>query len=240
MEIPGYVVEAEAELYDATALAEDPAFWSYHLCGTVNGAHEFFGVPDEDFRRMRDRLTDPTRWPVLTISLSGGHAVFIVYENYELTPAVEYEYAVNYLLRPAARATTLPLSTTDMEGSYAGLRWPELAALATPAGVGGIQRSGARLLATLPILGDADLPLAAATDMVTEALRELGATAPAAQAAALLTDREFCGDESWAANADGVWTCEDKSSSRYRGDSPSPQRETDLVTISRALDPHRT
>lgn len=223
--------DGRAELYDATELTAHPAFWSYHLCGTVNDAHRYFGVPDEEFLRMRDRLTDAARWPVLPIPLAGGHEMFIVYENYELTPG-DYEYETSYLLRLTDAPDLLALSTTDMYGSYAGIRWAELAAAATPSGAGGIQHAAARLLTLLPILGDAELPLPEATDVLAEALRAVGATDPARQAAALLTDREFCGDEPWSVDADGVWTCDEQSSRRHRDQGHS---SADLAAISHAL-----
>ncbi|MFE6857251.1 hypothetical protein [Nocardia sp. NPDC057668] len=233
MELLGYVMDAgvRAELYDATELTANPAFWSYHLCGTVNDADQFFGVSDHEFLHMRDRLTDTARWPVLPIPLADGHEMFIVYENYELTPGTDYEYETSYLLRLADSPDLLALSTTDMHGSYAGIRWPELAAAAAPADTGGIQRTAARLLSLLPILGDAALPLPEATEVLAKALRAVGATDPARQATALLTDREFCGDESWSVDAAGVWTCDEPSSRRHAAN----RAPGELAAISHAL-----
>ncbi|MGI5221999.1 hypothetical protein [Nocardia sp. CA-290969] len=233
MHIPAYEPDPGAELYDATALTDDPAFWSYHLCGTVLGAYEFFGVPYREFLRMRDeRLTHPTRWPVLRIPLAGDHEIYIVYETYTLTPGEEYEYSVRYLLRPAGQERTIVLGAAEMEGTYGGLRWAELVDAATPAGTDGIQRPGARLLALLPMLADADRPFDAA-EIVASALREQGATDPERQAVALLTEREFCGDETWTVDDAGVWTCDVGPNTRFRDDAGTEYAE--LAEISRAL-----
>ncbi|MRH89342.1 hypothetical protein GFY24_18130 [Nocardia sp. SYP-A9097] len=235
MDFPQYAAnEVDAEFYDATALTSNPAFWAYHLCGLVSESPGWFGVPEAEFRRLRDeQLFNPLRWPVLRIPLAGGHEIVIVYETYELIPAEEYEYAVQYWLRIAGQEPPHILGAAEMEGAYGGIRWPELVKAAAPAGTGGIQQPSARLLALLPILTDADIPQSEFLPMVSAALREQGATAPEAQTQALLTDRQYGEDATWSVDAEGIWTCDTWPNSRLRTHSHNPRP----AAVSRALAP---
>ncbi|MFJ8474999.1 hypothetical protein [Kitasatospora sp. NPDC094011] len=194
MLIPGYE-------NDPLAIGEElvhlPGFWAAYLLWLAEGEDldpepALFGADGADVDAAYERLSDPTAWPTIRLSMQHGHSVLIVHRNFVEDGGVDY-----YVAHPD---WDRPRSLARIDGHFAGpgLAWCELVHVARHLGDGpGITDPDARLLLLLPILGDVDLP-ADATATVADALAAIGAPpeSTAALAEALL-DHPFWDGETW-------------------------------------------
>ncbi|MEU9057502.1 hypothetical protein AB0D13_01065 [Streptomyces sp. NPDC048430] len=152
--------------YDAPLVAGEPllarrGFWSNHLlamCGEGTSAGppspEWFGDDGADTDAMSETLFDPERWPVFRIPAADGPGAVVIYRN------LVDDYGIDYLLTQPGRSCAQRIGSWEGEFSGAGLAWQDLVHMAdspSPAAEG-VEDAAARLLLTLPLLDDLEVP----------------------------------------------------------------------------------
>ncbi|MEU6681342.1 hypothetical protein [Streptomyces sp. NPDC046925] len=204
---------ASAPVVDGLHLLDVPGFWAAHLADLSEGfPTEAFGVDAADAGAALERLHDQSAWPVFTVPLAGGFVILLHYNSGEEFTTTDY-----FLMhRDWSASRALVLTSGDQDRIGPGLCWPELAALLdAPAEAAGVTDPHARLLLLLPVLGDADAPLAA-VDAVVEALVAQGAPPDCdGLAAQLLKGHPMWGAETWTYDTDErSWICDGEHSPR--------------------------
>ncbi|MEU7803955.1 hypothetical protein AB0B10_32340 [Micromonospora arborensis] len=192
--IPGY---EDDPLVDGAYLIDEPLFWASHLLQCTNGVEEplcaGFGVSKDDLLQFFERVSAERQWPALSVPLSAGHVLHVLYRN------LPGEGGYDYLLHHPDWKATVPLARVEGCFRGPGLCWPELLAVAQKAVEAG---SAPRLdphtfLLLLPIMSDADLPLDA-DDVLAAMLTACGAAGETGALARILLEEQGCwGPQHW-------------------------------------------
>lgn len=222
--IPHYAgYEGDEPLVDGSAYLARPLFWPGHLTSSLlaEEAQKLAWGPDWDAgMELARELLSPDRWPVFTVPVGNGCAIHVVRRNYEGDSGTDYLFSA-----PSWSESEL-LVSDDGHVMGPGLSWRELDAVST---------DSATLLLLFPMLGDTDVP-AAAADRVASALAELTVIEePAAVAEIMLARQGRWGPAQWR-ERDGVWICVGGYSYRnpYQDFSLGPEQ---LAVVSAALNP---
>ncbi|MFC0507085.1 hypothetical protein [Micromonospora costi] len=89
--IPGYENDP---LVDGAYLVDEPLFWATHLLQYTGGVEEplcaGFGVSEADLWQFYKRASDERQWPVLSVSLSAGHLLHVIYRNFPEDNGYDY------------------------------------------------------------------------------------------------------------------------------------------------------
>jgi hypothetical protein len=141
----------ESVLNEVSPPADDALFWPAFLL-TVGGssrAAAAFDVDPVDVGLHAADLHRSESWPFLTVPLSGGHRLHVLFRNFE------GDAGWDYLLQPAGADDVIALAA--LEGGFRGpgLAWPELLAVAAQPDTAWTRAQ--RLLLLLPAVGDADI-----------------------------------------------------------------------------------
>ncbi|MFJ3528343.1 hypothetical protein [Streptomyces sp. NPDC090132] len=227
LEIAGY---ENGPLVDGSRFLALPLFWPCHLGSSLWGEEAqavAFGADWDDAQELYNTLSSLDEWPTFTVHLHSGYALHVVYRN------VEGDHGVDYLLSHPDWTKAVTLATDDGHFMGPGLSWPELEASADQTSTSGVANPHARLLLLFPMLGDADVPEAAAPRLAA-ALTELTIMEdPTEVARVLLENQGQWTPASWR-EADGTWICDGSHSCRNPENHfalPGPQ----LAGIARAL-----
>jgi hypothetical protein len=213
MNIAGYEEEFPDDvtlgdlLFDASELADGPAFWAAHFLRqgydedvVLSG----FGVAEEAAQEAFDHFVRADRWPTFRIDIGGGRAVVVVYRNFE------EDLGVDYLLETADGSLRLAALEGDFRGP--GISWPETVAVAGRGNPDEID--AATLLLLLPMGGDADAGEHASV-VVEVALREVGADGAVSELADLLvTDHPMWELAHWTSDSGQETVCDGEYSPR--------------------------
>ncbi|WP_046564001.1 hypothetical protein [Micromonospora sp. HK10] len=225
--IPGY---EDDPLVDGAYLVAEPLFWATHLLQCTNGVEEplcaGFGVSAADLLRFFERVSDERRWPVLSVPLSAGHLLHVVYRN------LPGEHGYDYLLHHPAWTATVPLATVEGCFRGPGLCWPELLAVAQTAAAAGssLRLDPHTVLLLLPIMSDADLP-PDAEGVLAAMLTACGATGETGMLARVLLGKQGCwGPQRWTRTPGGRI-----SETRYAFRKPGAMSQDMLAQVSSLL-----
>ena len=211
MDLVGYVPEAPATLVDLSQSLDDPVTWAGLLTsvGFAHRAGDAFEVPKPVVEGRVSEWMQPGSWPVFTTAL-GDHALLhLVWRNFD------GDAGNDYLLAGGADAEVTLLASIEGHFQGPGISWPELQRAAGRAS--SARDAAVRTLMLLPILGDSATP-SNATDVVQDALREVGATQAISDTAEQLLHGRLWGSPTWSLE-DGVATCHGQHSLRGRGAS---------------------
>ncbi|MBM0238258.1 hypothetical protein JNW88_15870 [Micromonospora sp. ATA32] len=183
--IPGYDAECGATLHAADSIVAHPALWSHYLSGVMGTERESeaaFEVSAAGYDAMFAVLTDPERWPVVSVPLGGDAWLRIVFRNFEEDAGLDFVEE-----RPGRPAKVV--ASIEGHGFESAMTWAELlAAAALPDG----RLTGAqRLVLMLPMLGQQELPDDAGA-VLDKALAGTGAGNREALAAAMLDGLDWC------------------------------------------------
>lgn len=207
LEITGY---EDGPLVDGSRFLDLPLFWPCHLGSSLWGEEAqavAFGPDWDDAQELYKTLSSPDKWPAFTVHLHSGYTLQVVYRN------LEGDHGVDYLLSHPDWTEAATLATDDGHFMGPGLSWRELEASADQGAASGVTDPNARLLLLFPMLGDADVPEAAAPRLAS-ALAELTIVEdPAAVARVLLENQGQWTPPSWR-EADGTWICDGSHSFR--------------------------
>jgi hypothetical protein len=233
--IPGYLDGYEppflrSPLADGSGVMSHALFWPAFLSivGGAASAAGAFDVDPADLEQIVDTFLDPRCWPVFSLPLSGRCRLNIVMRNFE------DDGGVDYVLDPGTGEVAVPLAA--LEGNFRGpaFAWREVVAAAYQPDH---QHSPAeRLLLLVPACADSDRPTEA-VDLVTNALREVGARFDVRQVGEELLDSRRHWDPCRWANSDGVLVSLGSHAYRSPGGELSPQQ---LRLVAEALQPVRT
>jgi hypothetical protein len=174
--IRGYERDEGTRHVDAAALLAQPGFWPVFLSSTAQAeqVHHVFPLEDGQRTAMERLLSDPQRWPVLSVRLApAGRGMWyrlrIVYRNFD------GDAGIDFLVTSDLGGTAIMIASIEGHFQGPGLCWEELQTLAampdpdlTPA---------QRLLMALPLLGDDATPSDALTQ-TAEALQATGGVGP--------------------------------------------------------------
>ncbi|MFD0782502.1 hypothetical protein ACFQZ8_00975 [Micromonospora azadirachtae] len=198
--IPGY---EDDPLVDGAYLVDEPLFWATHLLQCTGGVEDplcaGFGVGEADLWQFYGRISGEGQWPVLSVPLSAGHLLHVVYRNFP------DDQGFDYLLHHPEWKTTVPLATVEGCFRGPGLCWSELLAVAhTTAEAGSPLPFDPRIfLLLLPIMSDAELP-SDADDVLAAMLTACGATGDTGALARILLEKQGCwGPQHWTLTPDG-------------------------------------
>ncbi|MDX3538163.1 hypothetical protein PV721_28225 [Streptomyces sp. MB09-01] len=159
------------------SLLTRPGFWSNYLlamCSDGGCAErpvpEWFGDDGADADALSEILFDPERWPVFRVPAEAGPGAVVIYRN------LDGDYGTDYLLTHPGRSCVQQIASWDEDFTGAGLTWQELIRIADSPSCAaeGVQATAPRLLLTLPLLTDPDVPEAASARLAS-ALTEVGA-----------------------------------------------------------------
>lgn len=225
--IPGY---EDDPLVDGAYLVDEPLFWASHLLQCTNGVEEplcaGFGVSKADLLQFFERVSDERQWPVLSVPLSAGHLLHVVYRN------LPGEGGYDYLLHHPEWKATVPLARVEGCFRGPGLCWPELLTVAhTAAEAGSVPRLDPHtFLLLLPIMSDADLPLDAA-DVLAAMLNACGPAGETGALARILLEKQGCwGPQHWTLTPAGRI-----SEARHAFRSPGVMSPDTLAQVSLLL-----
>ncbi|MFI6061649.1 hypothetical protein [Streptomyces sp. NPDC051286] len=207
LEIAGY---EDGPLVDGSRFLDMPLFWPCHLGSSLWGEEAqavAFGPDWDDAQELYKTLSSPDEWPAFTVHLHSGYALHVVYRN------LEGDHGVDYMLSHPDWTEAATLATDDGHFMGPGLSWSELEASADQISTSGVADPNARLLLLFPMLGDVDVPEAAAPRLAS-ALAELTIVEdPAEVARVLLENQGQWTPASWR-EADGTWICDGSHSFR--------------------------
>ncbi|MFE9453506.1 hypothetical protein [Streptomyces sp. NPDC006739] len=206
MLIEGY---DDGPLAAGESLLTRPGFWSNYLLeicaggtGVGRPSPEWFGDDGADTEALSETLMDPDWWPVFRVPAAKGPGIVVVYRN------LVGDYGTDYLLVPEGQGGVQQIAGWEGEPSGNGLPWPDLVKIADhPApGAAGVDDCAARLLLTLPLLGDPDVS-EGASERVSTSLIAVGAPQDTASSTAdylltRLTNRSWH-DPAWASPLSG-------------------------------------
>ncbi|MGI5148400.1 hypothetical protein ACQEVC_18830 [Plantactinospora sp. CA-294935] len=172
MPVPGYLnrfhppVDASV-LVDATPWLADPLFWPAFLL-SVGGSYTAalaFDLDPADVEVYAEEMHQHHSWPVISLDLSQGHRMHILFRNYE------GDSGWDYLLQQAGSDEVI--TAAALEGGFHGpaLSWPELVRTASQPDPKHSQAE--RLLLLLPAVGDAATPRGA-NQVVAAAVTAVG------------------------------------------------------------------
>ena len=202
MDIPGYCGDLEelqpgTMLVDAAGLLGDERFWPAFLLnvGAADSALSVFGVDSADIEPFMEVLAHPLRWPVISLGLTEGHRLHVVFRNF-----VE-DAGVDYVLQPTDGSQAIVLAA--LEGHFQGpaLAWHELIAMSEHPDPR--LSSAERLLLLLPACADLKAP-ASASARVADALAAVGARGALEAVAAELLEGGYWPPSSWAVVDDAL------------------------------------
>jgi hypothetical protein len=200
-------------LVDGTDLLAEPAFWETYL-GV--GLGEDGGADIDDVEELLDELMDHDHWPVFTVPLHHGAAIWVIHRN------LDGDMGLDFVLSHPGWPEDLRLAS--IEGSFVGpgLSWPELTAIADnppPDSHDGVVDPADRLLMLLPAVGDTDLPADAVEVLAAALIRNTAVTEPTRGAIALLHPhpRGFFEPATWQRLDNGALICNGRYSPRSVG-----------------------
>ncbi|MEH1166992.1 hypothetical protein V6V47_16560 [Micromonospora sp. CPCC 205539] len=230
--IPGY---EDDPLVDGAYLVDEPLFWASHLLQCTNGVEEplcaGFGVSKADLLQFFERVSAERQWPVLSVPLSGGHVLHVLYRN------LPGEGGYDYLLHHPDWTATVPLARVEGCFMGPGLCWTELLAVAHKAAEAGSapRPDPHTFLLLLPIMSDADLPLDA-DDVLAAMLTACGASGETGALARILLEEQGCwGPQRWTLTPAGRI-----SETRYAFRRPGAMSSDMLAQVSLLLGPVAT
>ncbi|MCX4560084.1 hypothetical protein OHA02_28385 [Streptomyces phaeochromogenes] len=183
LKIPGY---EHGPLVEGIAYLDDPLFWPVHLGTCLRGEdaqRAAFGADWDAAVELNRRLSAAHAWPVFSLPLRSGHAIHVVYRNFE------GDRGVDYLIHHPTWSEAETLAVDDGHFMGPGTAWPELLSAARQPAAEGVDDSDARLLLLFPTLGDAQLPDDAPVAL-TAALTALTLIEEPAEVARMLLEKQ--------------------------------------------------
>ncbi|MFC4853660.1 hypothetical protein [Actinophytocola glycyrrhizae] len=227
MLIPGY---EGGPLIDGSDFLSELLFWPNHLGSCLRGEESqalAFGPDWDAAKDVYRRVSDGERWPVFSVHLLAGPVIHVVYRN------LDDDIGVDYLVHHPEWGDAVPVAVDDGHFMGPGLSWRELVAVADQPVSGGVADADARLLLLFPMLGDADVPEAAAARLAS-ALSTLTVVEEPAELAVLLLRNQGQWEQANWRQGNGVWVCDGRHSCRNPSSGfalPAPR----MAQISNAL-----